>query len=150
MMASTQAFPRLFTVDEANGLLPALRPLMEQISNNLDSLKKSSATVIREEQLSPDSPDLMHRLQKDDAIAQRVAEVKDLVGKINSYGCLCKGVEQGLVDFPCQLGEEIVYLCWRHDEERVVYWHRAEDGFAGRRLLLDSDEGDGSGYVSYH
>ena len=95
---------------DANGLLPALRPLMEQIFNNLDSLKKSSASVIREEQLSPDSPDLMQRLQKDDAIAQRVAEVKNLVGKINSYGCLCKGVEQGLVDFPCQLGEEIGVL----------------------------------------
>ena len=147
-MASSQLFPRLFTVDEANDLLPALQPLMKRIFDHLVFLRKKSETVIREERLSPNSPDLMERLQENDAIARLIQEVKGLVEEINSYGCLCKGVEQGLVDFPCLLGGEIVFLCWRYGEEGIGYWHRAEDGFAGRRPLLDLD--GGSGNISYH
>ena len=149
-MASSQLFPRLFTVDEANDLLPALQPLMKRISDHLDFLRKKSKTVIREERLSPNSPDLMERLQENDAIARLIQEVKGLAEEINSYGCLCKGVEQGLVDFPCMLGGEIVFLCWRYGEESVSYWHRIEDGFAGRKPLLDADEDEGSGNISYH
>lgn len=149
-MASSQSFPRLFTVDEANDLLPALRPLMKRVFDHLDFLRKKSATVIREERLSPNAPDLMERLQGNDAIARLVQEVKGLVDEINSYGCVCKGVEQGLVDFPCVLAGEIVFLCWRYGEESIGHWHRIEDGFAGRRPLLDAEEDEGSGNVSYH
>ncbi len=149
-MASSQSFPRLFTVDEANDLLPSLRPLIKQIFDHLEFLRKRSEAVIREGQLSPNNPDLMERLQENDAVARLIHEVKGLVEEINSYGCVSKGVEQGLVDFPCVLGGEIVFLCWRYGEESVGYWHRIEDGFAGRRPLLDADEGEGSGNSSYH
>jgi len=44
------------------------------------------------------------------------------------------------VDFPCLLGEEVVFLCWHYDEEDVCYWHGIHDGFAGRRTLLDLDK----------
>lgn len=141
---------RLFTVDEANALLPELRPLVKRILDNLDTLKEKSETVIRDERLSPSSPELMKSLQQNAAIATLIQEVKCLVEEINAFGCICKGIEEGLVDFPCLLGGEIVFLCWRHGEESVAYWHRIEDGFAGRKALLDGDDGDGGGSVSYH
>ncbi len=147
-MASSQIFDRLFTVDEAKELLPVLRPLISRIFRHLDSLKKASETVIQDEGLSPDSPDLMERLQKNQPIAAEIHEIKVLVEKIQSYGCLYKGIEQGLVDFPCILGEEIVFLCWRYGEETIAYWHRIPDGFAGRKPLLEPDEGGGP--ISYH
>ena len=149
-MASSEFFPRLFTVDEANALLLSLRPLMKRIFHNLDFLKKNSETVIRRERLSPSNPELLERLQENGAIARLIQEVKGLVEEINSHGCVCKGVEQGLVDFPCLLGGEIVFLCWRYDEESVIYWHHVEDGFAGRRPLLDNDEAEGGGSIIYH
>lgn len=149
-MAAERSFPRLFTIDEAHALLPTLRQLMQRISHDLDILKQNSERVIRHEQLSPDSPDLMQRLQTDAEIARLVQEVKGLVEEVESYGCMCKGVEEGLVDFPCLLGGEIVFLCWRYSENGIGYWHRIEDGFAGRRPLLDPDEGEGSGNSTYH
>jgi hypothetical protein len=149
-MASSQFSPRLFTIEEANGLLPTLRTLVKQIFSHLDSLREKSEAVIREQRLSPTSPELMNRLQEDEAIARLIQEVQGLVEEINSYGCVCKGVEQGLVDFPCLLGGEIIFLCWRYDEESVGHWHRIEDGFAGRKPLLDAEEEGGSGNVSYH
>jgi hypothetical protein len=141
---------KLFTVDEANGLLPELKPLVERIKTHLETLKEKSEVMIREERLSPSSPELMKSLQQNAAIASLIQEVKCMVEEINAYGCICKGIEEGLVDFPCLLGGEIVYLCWRLGEDSVGYWHRIEDGFAGRKPLLDSDEENGGGNVSYH
>ena len=146
----SKTFPRLFTVDEANELLPAIHPLMERISQSLARLRKRSETVIRQEGINPDSPDLMEHLKRDGSVAHIVQEVQVLVEEVNSLGCICKGVEEGLVDFPCLLGGEIVFLCWRYGEDRVEHWHRIEDGFAGRKPLLDPEEGQGSGNVSYH
>jgi hypothetical protein len=149
-MASSQQVPRLFTVDEANGLLPELRPLVERILNHLETLREQSETVIRDERLSPSSLELMKSLQQNAAIASLIQEVKCLVDEINGYGCICKGIEEGLVDFSCLLGGEMVLLCWRFGEESVGHWHRAEDGFAGRKPLLDSEEEGRDGNISYH
>ena len=150
-MASTQPSPRLFTVDEANELLPTLRPLMERIFQDLKFLRQKSESLIRDERLSPESPELMERLQENESIARVIGEIKGLVEEINSYGCVSKGVEEGLVDFPCLFGEEAVLLCWRYGEDSVAHWHRIEDGFAGRRPLLDIEEGGGGdGPETYH
>ena len=150
MSSSEHQVPRLFTVHEANGLLPELRPLVQRILGHLESLREESEAVVRAERLSPSSPELMKSLQRNEAIARLIHEVKCLVDEINAYGCVCKGIEEGLVDFPCLLGGEIVFLCWRFGEESVVHWHKIEDGFAGRKPLLDGEEKGGDGNVSYH
>lgn len=149
MTASAQ-FTRLFTVNEANALLPVLRPLVENILENIRRLKLKSETVIRAEQLDPEAPNLMDRLQRDGDIARLIGQVKGWVEEIHSYGCMCKGIEQGLVDFPCLLGPEVVFLCWQFGEPTVSHWHRVEDGFAGRRPLLDIDETGSGGNGPYH
>lgn len=149
-MDSSANFPRLFTINEANDLLPALRPLIERILENIRRLKSKSETVIRNEQLDPEADDLMDRLREDGEIVRLVGQVKDWVEEIHNFGCTCKGVEQGLIDFPCMFGSEVVFLCWQIGEPSIAYWHRIEDGFAGRRPLLDGDGSDPDSSTSYH
>jgi hypothetical protein len=149
-MVSQTHFPRLFTVDEANDLLPKVRPLVEQVLENIRRLKSASETVIRKEGLDPETPSLMNRLRDDGEIARLIGQVKGCVDEINSFGCICKGVEQGLIDFPCMLGAEVGFLCWQLGEPSVGFWHRIEDGFAGRKPLLDGDSSDPASKVSYH
>ncbi|HEU5464784.1 MAG TPA: DUF2203 domain-containing protein [Candidatus Binatia bacterium] len=148
-MDQSSRYSKLFTVNEANELLPALRPLVEQILENIRRLKNASETLIRKEQLDAEAPDLMERLRQDADIARLISELQGFVDQINSHGCVCKGVEQGLIDFPCVLGSEVVFLCWQLGEPQVGYWHRIEDGFAGRKPLLDQD-GDDDEKLSYH
>ena len=143
-------FSRLFTVNEANDLLPKLRPLVEQILENIRRLKGASEAVVRREQLDADAPDLMVRLRQDPEITRLIGEIQGWVDEINAHGCICKGVEQGLVDFPCMLGAEVVFLCWQLGEPTVGFWHGIEDGFAGRKLLLDSERSDTDDKGSYH
>jgi hypothetical protein len=149
-MEAPANFPRLFTVNEANLLLPTLRPIIERILENLRRLKMKSETVIRNEQLDPDASNFMEQLRRDDEVAKLIEQIKTWVEEIHSHGCVCKGVEQGLIDFPCMLGAEIVFLCWQFGEPSVGYWHRIDDGFAGRRALIDAEQEDPDGNTSYH
>jgi hypothetical protein len=48
------------------------------------------------------------------------------------------------------LGSEVVFLCWKIGEASVGYWHRVEDGFAGRRPLLDVEESDPEDNTPFH
>jgi len=71
-------------------------------------------------------------------------EIKLLLVKMNSYlseleeiGCYYKdwNFQVGMVDFPSLINEEEVFLCWQSDEEDILYFHRPEEGFAGRRRI---------------
>ena len=149
-MDTTAGYTKLFTINEANDLLPTIRPVVEQILENIRRLKIVSESVIRRDQLDPEAPNLMERLRDDGEITRLVEQIKEWVESINGYGCMCKGVEQGLVDFPCVFGSEVVFLCWQLGEPSVGFWHRIEDGFAGRKALLEGDTSDPESGPSYH
>ena len=137
-MKHSSPYSKLFTINEANRLLPIVRPMIEKILETIGYLRTKSEFVIRAEKIDPETPNLMGRLQQNAEIAGLIKQINDSVNEIQEHGCVCKGVEQGLLDFPCLLGEEIVFLCWQYGEPEISYWHRIEDGFAGRRPLLDS------------
>jgi hypothetical protein len=124
--------------------------LVEQVLENIRRLKGASESVIRREGLDPEASNLMNRLRDDGEIAKLIGQIKGCVDEINGYGCICKGVEQGLIDFPCLLGAEVVFLCWQIGEPSIGYWHRIEDGFAGRKPLLDDETSDSNDKISYH
>ena len=77
-----------------------------------------------------------------DAAARRLAK---LVDEINEHGAEVKDIETGLIDFPALRNGETVLLCWQLGEDEIGFWHRADDGFAGRRPLpLDDSPGEES------
>ncbi|MBM4263679.1 MAG: DUF2203 family protein [Deltaproteobacteria bacterium] len=149
-MAQAENFTKLFTINEANALLPIVRPIVEKILENIRRLRSASETVIRTERLDPEAPNLLDRLQENGDIARLIAQVKEWVNEIQSHGCICKGAEQGLIDFPCMLGNEVVFLCWQIGEPSVNFWHRIEDGFAGRKPFLEPEESDPDNKPSLH
>lgn len=71
-------------------------------------------------------------------------EVKLLLTKMNGYlmeleeiGCYYKdwNFTVGMVDFPSMIYDDEVFLCWQSNEDDILYYHRPEDGFAGRRKI---------------
>ena len=78
-------------------------------------------------------PDELAALRRE--VERRAAEVADIVSEIQRQGALVKDLDSGLVDFPSLRAGEEVLLCWRLGEEEIGFWHRLEDGFAGRRPL---------------
>lgn len=69
------------------------------------------------------------------ALEALVQRAKDALDEIDAIGVQVKDLDSGLMDFPCLLEGETVLLCWKRGEERIEFWHRVEDGFAGRQPI---------------
>jgi hypothetical protein len=67
--------------------------------------------------------------------ARLAAELEDCLNGLAEIGVEVKDAETGLLDFPALRGGEEVLLCWRVGEGAVGWWHRREDGFAGRSRI---------------
>jgi hypothetical protein len=78
-----------------------------------------------------------------DACASRL---KEAIETVQSYGCLIKDLDIGLVDFPTLYRGQEVYLCWKLGEASIGHWHGIDEGFAGRKAIdqdfLDNHRGD--------
>jgi hypothetical protein len=65
--------------------------------------------------------------------------VRAALERIQSTGCVVKDLDVGLLDFPSRINDEEVYLCWRLGEGRIRFYHRQDEGFAGRKPIDPRD-----------
>ena len=129
---------RHFTPEEANAELEQVRPLVERM---VERRRAHTAAQERQEELEgrirgngggippatlADAAAEIERLER---------ELSGLVDEIGEHGAEVKDIDEGLIDFPALHRGETVLLCWKLGEDEIRYWHRVEDGFAGRRPL---------------
>lgn len=57
--------------------------------------------------------------------------------RIDELGITLREIETGLIDFPALATGRQIWLCWRLGEDDVAWWHELNDGFGGRRALVD-------------
>jgi hypothetical protein len=69
-------------------------------------------------------------------------QAKSTLAEIDEIGVRVQDLEEGLLDFPCQVEGNVVLLCWKLGEPAITHWHEAEDG-AEERKLLDARFGKG-------
>ena len=81
----------------------------------------------------------MDRLQENGEIARLVSEVKDGVDQIQSYGCICKGAEQGLVDFRACWEQKWSFYAGNRVNRRSAIGTGLKR-FCRRRPLLDAEK----------
>jgi hypothetical protein len=137
--------PRLFTLTEAERtrreveptlieaieLRKKLAPLDEELTGLATRIQWSGGMTVAYE------PTARVRAER-----ERLAELlKTALQKIHATGCLVKDLDMGLLDFPAIVDNQEVYLCWRLGEERIRFWHRQDEGFAGRKPLDPGDTG---------
>jgi len=65
--------------------------------------------------------------------------VEAALERIQSTGCIVKDLDVGLLDFPARIDNQEVYLCWKLGEDRIRFYHRQDEGFAGRKPLDPRD-----------
>jgi hypothetical protein len=65
--------------------------------------------------------------------------LRSTIERIHETGCIVKDLDIGLLDFPSRLNNEDVYLCWRLGEDRIRFYHRQDEGFAGRKPIDPRD-----------
>ena len=136
---------RIFTLPEAERTRREVEPFL------LEAIDLRKKLAVLEQELTAVSTRIMMmggvlvpygKLAEKRMEHQSLAEVmKSNLEKILSTGCLIKDLDIGLLDFPAVINNEEVYLCWKLGEDRIRYYHRQDEGYAGRKPLDPRDLG---------
>ena len=124
---------KIFTVQEANALLPNVRIIVGKIqrahrrlSTYRDEVKKAAEAA---EQGGGGIADGV-------AYAVALTDLTLQLGELEGLGVQLKDFERGLVDFPSLREGRVVLLCWQLGEgDELEWWHDVDAGFAGRTPL---------------
>jgi len=124
---------KLFSIEEANALLPTVRQTVRSLQRSHRSLRSFNAEAKRAAEGAefggggtPRGPQY----------ARLLVELSIHASKLEELGVQIKDYQQGLIDFPSMREGRVVLLCWKADEgDQIEWWHDVETGFAGRQPL---------------
>lgn len=126
---------KVFTLKEANELLPRLIPLLQEL--------RVTREVILKLEVEIDTLELLSEKNSNDGVSPQVSKKVEeytklvnrfygLIDEIHETGCILKDVDMGLIDFYALYKGKVVYLCWRTGEPEVGFWHDIGGGYASR------------------
>jgi len=129
-----QEHDRLFTLSEANHLIP-------QLNTRLTSVRQAKAVLTRTKE----------DIRKASARAEygggstvgplyisSLQQISTNLQAIQEMGVLVKDLEIGLCDFPHLRDGRVVFLCWKFGEQEIKWWHETSRGYKDRCPLEDS------------
>jgi len=125
------SFRKLFTVEEANALLPKLQELLDDLALHRDALHDKAPHL--EPILKSAGTNGGGRVGSEYGV--EAYNLYLTIGRIQELGVILKDLDMGLLDFPHEREGRVVFLCWHPPEERVEFWHEVEAGYAGRQPL---------------
>lgn len=130
---------RLFSLDEANQLVPWLQEVflrLESPMRRVQSLQESASTLEREQRRQNGTFDRYNEVNRVQAELNELrTQIQGAVDEVINAGIIVRDIGQGLVDFPHVRDGREVYLCWIKGEVRIDFWHETDRGFAHRQPL---------------
>lgn len=112
---------KLFTVDQANKMLPLVRRIVEDAVREyyrwLDRVREFELAAVRSTVNNPDP--IATELEKD---VLRLAEsIDSYLHEIRQLGVEITNLQGGLVSFPAEVDGKAISLSWKLGDERVEY-----------------------------
>ena len=122
---------RLFTVEEANQLIPKLQRLLQRLIRHRQRLAELDPEIQRARDNSESNGGSVYGA----LYLYKLARFSECAQEIETTGVIIKDLTIGPCDFPHMREERVVYLCWKLGEKEVAWWHEVESGFSGRQRL---------------
>ncbi|MDQ2964553.1 MAG: DUF2203 domain-containing protein [Chloroflexota bacterium] len=119
-----------YTLDRANDRIADLDGMLTLLRTQRDELRELKTTFETTES-ADDQRRLRLRMQG------LVDQMQASVARIDGWGITLRDIDTGMIDFPALVSGRQVWLCWKLGEGPIAWWHELEDGFAGRRPLID-------------
>ena len=124
---------KLFTIEEANALLPSVREILQRIQGS----RRRLATYRRAAKLAAEGAEQGGGGMEGGALyATLLTQFTAEMSELEALGVQLKDFDRGLVDFPSLREGRVVLLCWQLGEgDELEWWHDMEAGFGGRTPL---------------
>ncbi len=119
---------RYFTPKEANNALLIIGQMIEammKIGEEIRMHQPELWSLVEKSAGNGGNPRLSKLLKDFDRLDAFFHQIQDM-------GIEIKDLTSGLIDFPAWHEDHEVYLCWRHGENSIQFWHEIEAGFIGR------------------
>ena len=124
---------KLFTLEEANALLPAVREILRRIQS---SRRRLSAYRHQAKLAAEGAEQGGGGMEGGGLYAKILTKLTDEIAELDAIGVQLKDFDRGLVDFPSLREGRVVLLCWQLGEgDQLEWWHDMDAGFAGRTPL---------------
>jgi hypothetical protein len=113
---------KLFSLQEANKLIPTVDTLLSDMQNAIND-----ALRLRQEftELKPNSLEARNLIQEMQFLGRVVNENK---AQLDKLGVFIQDIDTGKIDFPSQVGAEVVYLTWEKGKDAITHYHRLSEG----------------------
>lgn len=124
---------KLFTIEEANALLPSVREILQKIRRS----RRRLSTYRNQAKLAAEGAEqggggMEGGVQYANVLTNFAEEMSEL----ETLGVQLKDFDRGLVDFPSLREGRVVLLCWQLGEgDELEWWHDMDAGFGGRTPL---------------
>ena len=123
---------KLFSLQEANELIPLVEEHLETMQSAVQATLRLRDEISR---LKPFSIEARNKAQE---IAFLMHEVHETKAQLDRLGVFLTDIDVGVVDFPSQVGAEVVYLSWEKGQDAITHYHRLNE--AGRQPLPQRPE----------
>jgi hypothetical protein len=121
---------RHYRPEQANGLLPQLKPLLRELRHARDKLTDEEAHSVLAEAAPTNGGGAQGR-----HVGEAFLEVRRILAQLEALEIVVRDVDRGLIDFPAIIEGREVYLCWELGEDEIGFWHDLDGGYGGRHRL---------------
>ncbi len=119
-----EATVKYFTPKEANRTLPLVKKIIRDILLDVNRIRSFS----KDKNLEINSEEKIEHLR---------IRIEGYIKELEEIGCSYKdwSFEFGLIDFPAIIDGKEVLLCWRSDEDTILFYHGYDEGYAVRKKI---------------
>jgi hypothetical protein len=131
---------QLFTVEEANLRLPLVSAIVKDIVTLFADLhdRRERLTDLRNRSEQSEYRDEVDAMESE--LETDIEGLDAYVAELAELGVELKDPVIGLVDFRTLVDDREAYLCWKLDEEEILWWHELDSGASGRRPVSELQE----------
>ena len=126
---------RLFSVEEANALLPQLETLLSRLLKKKEMLDRLHDEFFMQELLHEATASTEKNTRLEFGANEVDGSVSDLdkeLSQFRSLGCILRNLDSGWVEFPAEWQGNVIYYCWKKGETTIQYYRKLHAPFAER------------------
>jgi hypothetical protein len=128
----------LFSLEQANAMLPLLRLIVADISLAHRELAERRHHFHRMVRRGEGNSSKLYSEEVEETRADlrvEAEQLEELIAELENLGVVLRSAFDGIVDFPAVIREKAAYYCWKMGDTDVSTYHYPNETYADRRPL---------------